>query len=189
MHGRHIVWNIKIHQKWALEGEKRLNCCLSSGQEQAFVNHLGLPRLLGHETGKTMSRLSKVEKWDITYTPKKRFFWEERRGITWRFGISLKDFKENDSLYYVTNKDGSEVFAVATAWPESELSFAKVDPVEGSEIFMLGYDQPLEWTVGDDGYTRIQIPDKLQDPENRPCDHAWTFRIKPVENYLAASKP
>jgi len=102
---------------------------------------------------------------------------------------SLKNYNENDSLYYVTNKDGSEVFAVATAWPGSELSFARIAPAEGSEIFMFGYDQPLEWSKGEDGYTRIVIPSELQEPENRPCNYAWTFRIKPAENYLPASVP
>jgi hypothetical protein len=43
---------------------------------------------------------------------------------------------------------------------------------------MLGYDKPLKWNYTGDGGVRIEIPDALQSPENRPCEYAWTFRFE-----------
>ncbi len=91
---------------------------------------------------------------------------------------SLKDYKEGVSTYYVTSKDGSEVFVVVTSWPGTELTFSKVSPADGTQIFMLGYEQPMEWTKNEDGIIKVELPDELQEPDNRPCDYAWTFRIE-----------
>ena len=92
---------------------------------------------------------------------------------------SLEDYKEGDHLYYVTNNDGTVVYAVATAWPGETLTFSKVTPADGSEIRLLGHDEPLEWVLDEDGKTVVQIPAALQDPANRPCKYAWTFRVEP----------
>ena len=92
---------------------------------------------------------------------------------------SVKDYQENDQLYFIANHDQTAIFAVATAWPGTTLSFSKVKPTESSEIRMLGYDQPLEWESDEGGMTIIQIPENLQYPQKRPCQYAWAFKILP----------
>ena len=48
-------------------------------------------------------------------------------------------------------------------------------PVKNSEVFLLGYDKPLEWENNGKGII-INIPKSLQN--NPPCQHAWTFTLK-----------
>jgi hypothetical protein len=43
-----------------------------------------------------------------------------------------------------------------------------------------GYDKPLKWQYTGDNHPRIriEIPDTLQTPENRPCKQARTFQFE-----------
>jgi alpha-L-fucosidase len=93
---------------------------------------------------------------------------------------SIKDFQENETIYFVSNNDATSLFVVATEWPGDKLTFSKIQIKEGSKVFMLGYDQPLEWSHENDGSSTIFIPAAFQDPNKRPCDHAWSFRVSPV---------
>ena len=62
-------------------------------------------------------------------------------------------------------------------WPGKELHLKKIGAEKRSEIRMLGYDKPLKW-VDANGEVTIKLPDKLKDESNRPCEHAWVFKIK-----------
>ncbi|HSH08779.1 MAG TPA: alpha-L-fucosidase [Oceanipulchritudo sp.] len=89
-------------------------------------------------------------------------------------------YSEGDSIRYTRSKDGRFIYAIALAWPGETLELTQVIPQSGSDIFMLGYDQPLDWST--DGNTlRIAMPALLQEPGARPCDYAWIFKI-PVPN-------
>jgi alpha-L-fucosidase len=85
-------------------------------------------------------------------------------------------WKENDVLFTQT-KDGKQVFAFVEKWPGTELTMESVIPERGSAVYLLGYDEPLQWSVTDKG-VKIDIPNSLQKPENRPCSHAWAFQIR-----------
>ena len=63
------------------------------------------------------------------------------------------------------------------AWPGKELFIPSVEPKKGSRIFMLGYDEPLDWTMTEAGL-KVSIPEELNDEDKRPCGYAWGFRIK-----------
>ena len=47
-----------------------------------------------------------------------------------------------------------------------------VNPVEGSEIVMLGSDTILPWRQDGEDVVIEALPDPL------PCDHAWTFKLQ-----------
>ena len=55
-------------------------------------------------------------------------------------------------------------------------------PEEGSEIYLLGYDRPLDWSFDTAGLT-ITLPEELQEESRRPCKYAYSFKIEggPVE--------
>ncbi len=89
---------------------------------------------------------------------------------------SLKDYKEGDSIYYVTDKSGETVYVVATDWPGETLRFSQWAPEAGAELTLLGYGA-LEWESGADG-TTVTIPQELQEESNRPCQYAWVFRFR-----------
>jgi hypothetical protein len=39
----------------------------------------------------------------------------------------------------------------------------------------------LQWKFDSATGTTIALPENLQQPSNRPCDHAWTLKIEPAE--------
>jgi len=86
-------------------------------------------------------------------------------------------YEEGDSLRY-TWTGGEEVFAVSLRWPGRELSLDRIEPTAGSEIHLLGYEEPLPWTYEVGSGLTIRLPRALEDREARPCDHAWVFRIR-----------
>ncbi|MDR3246919.1 MAG: hypothetical protein LBT50_10895, partial [Prevotellaceae bacterium] len=85
-------------------------------------------------------------------------------------------WKESD-IYFTRSKDHKQVFAFTEKWPGREILIPTVTPQKGSKVYMFGYEKPLKWTVTPNG-VKIEIPETLQSPENRPCDHAWGFRFE-----------
>ena len=86
-------------------------------------------------------------------------------------------YEDGDAIRY-TWPGGDHVYAVSLGWPGRELTLNHVKPAPGSEIHMLGYDEPLSWTFDDGAGLSISIPDALQDEGARPCEHAFVFRIQ-----------
>jgi alpha-L-fucosidase len=56
--------------------------------------------------------------------------------------------------------------------PEAPVIIPGLTPAEGSEVFMLGSDTPLDWKLDGPDLVIESLPDSL------PCDHAWTYKIK-----------
>ena len=88
-----------------------------------------------------------------------------------------KPFREGETIYYTRSKDNRFVYVIRTTWPGERLELMHVSPKEGSEIFLKGFEIPLNWNIEGD-VTIIEIPEILNDIANRPCDYAWSFRIE-----------
>jgi len=82
-------------------------------------------------------------------------------------------FGEGEDVRFTMSKDSSHVFVFALEWPGEVLSLQSVSVNAGSEIVMLGSEEPLDWSLDDDGL-HIQVRQELRSV----CSHAWTFRIK-----------
>jgi alpha-L-fucosidase len=93
----------------------------------------------------------------------------------------LWDHYEDGEAIRYTYTGGDHLYAVSLGWPGTQLVLSKVEPADGSEIYMLGYDEPLEWTfeadVGEAGLLTISLPEALQEEDVRPCNHAFVFKI------------
>jgi alpha-L-fucosidase len=87
-------------------------------------------------------------------------------------------WSEGESMRYTRTKDRESVYAIALHWPERELLLTTVKPRPGSSIRMLGYPNPLPWTLDSARGLSIAIPTELQDPAHRPCDFVWCFKIE-----------
>jgi alpha-L-fucosidase len=80
------------------------------------------------------------------------------------------------TIRYTRSKDSATVYAIALEWPGAQLSLQAVAPAPQSEVYLLGYPQPLPWTHKD-GVTTVALPAALQEASARPCNHAWMFRF------------
>ena len=74
---------------------------------------------------------------------------------------------------------GNSLYAVMLDWPEggsvtvkSLGTGAKTPAAKIGNVRLLGHSTPIRWTQGSDGLV-------LQLPDEKPCDHAFVFRIDP----------
>jgi alpha-L-fucosidase len=95
------------------------------------------------------------------------------------------DWKEGDAIRFTRTKDGRFIYAISLRWPGEKLVLKSVHPRPGSEITMLGLNTPLPWHSDNAGLV-IELPARLQDPANRPCVQAYTFKIEDGDPHVKA---
>jgi alpha-L-fucosidase len=88
------------------------------------------------------------------------------------------DWAEGQSVRYTRSKDRRFVYAILTAWPGAQVVLKSVRPKAGSSVGLLGSDAQLQWHFDADRGATIALPENLQQPINRPCEHAWTLKIE-----------
>ncbi len=86
-------------------------------------------------------------------------------------------WKEGEAIRYTRSKDRKTVYAIIRGWPGQQLRLKSVEPVHGTDIFMLGYSKPLDWSYDKINGLDISLPPELQDMTKRPCRFAWSFKI------------
>ncbi|MHC4324562.1 MAG: alpha-L-fucosidase, partial [Planctomycetota bacterium] len=94
------------------------------------------------------------------------------------FVMGGTDKWEYGSLRFTRKKE--YLYAIDLEKPTAPLIIPDLEPLQGSEIIMLGSDKPLKWHMEEDedeederGNLVIEeIPDPL------PCDYAWSFKIQ-----------
>ncbi|GJQ64065.1 MAG: hypothetical protein SCALA702_31180 [Melioribacteraceae bacterium] len=86
---------------------------------------------------------------------------------------------QNDgyNVRYTIKKDSSAVYAFTYEWPKNKLNLLQIKPDTGSEIYLLGYDKPLEWEFIDREGTIIHIPAEIRDEFRFPETAAYGFKI------------
>jgi alpha-L-fucosidase len=97
----------------------------------------------------------------------------------WQSG-TMRFTQKGDYLYAI--ELGNEVLEMEEAHlyedskiPEAPFTIPGVEALEGSEIIILGSDEPLPWKQKGDNLIIEELPEQL------PCDHAWAFKIKVLE--------
>jgi alpha-L-fucosidase len=86
-----------------------------------------------------------------------------------------KVFREGANVWFTSSKAGNLVYAITIGWPGREFTTNSVRAVQGSKVFMLGVENPLDWRQ--DGHALvIEIPQSTA--ENKPCQHAYVFKIQ-----------
>ena len=94
-------------------------------------------------------------------------------------------FSEEHEVVYTgqdvrfTTKDGV-LYAICLGWPRDHVTLNSVGPLvyesEIRSVTMLGHEGPLRWRYSPVGLT-------IDVPEDRPCEHAYTFRIERGEPF------
>ncbi|NIM18320.1 MAG: alpha-L-fucosidase [Candidatus Aminicenantes bacterium] len=85
-------------------------------------------------------------------------------------------YEEGNHIRFACSKDRETVYVFLLKWPGKEIRVKSIKAKKNSKIFMLGNDTSLKWIQQGEELV-IQIPKALQSPQNRPCQHAWTFLI------------
>lgn len=83
-------------------------------------------------------------------------------------------FGEGDAVRFTRSRNGDALYVFSLEWPGSDLLVESINIEAGSEVTLLGDDEPLDWSSGSDGL-RIHLPQRLREV----TDFAWTFRIRP----------
>ncbi len=88
-----------------------------------------------------------------------------------------KVFREGKNVWFTSSKDCRYVYAISIGWPGETFTTQAVQAAKGSQIMMLGVNQPLVWRQ--DGSTlSVTIPPSVVN--HKPCQQAFAFKI-PVE--------
>jgi alpha-L-fucosidase len=95
-----------------------------------------------------------------------------RKGTLW---------SEGDTVRFTRSKDRRFVYAILTEWPGAQVTLKTIRPRDGSRVGLLGSQTELSWKFDSAVGTNISLPENLQMPGNRPCEHAWTLKIEPSE--------
>ena len=95
------------------------------------------------------------------------------------YGTRTYSTNSEGDVRYTCSKNSKIVYAITTIWPGDKLELKSVEPKSGSNIYLLGKEEPLKWSYDrTKGLTTVLIPDNLQKESNRPCKYAYTFRIE-----------
>jgi alpha-L-fucosidase len=88
------------------------------------------------------------------------------------------DYAEGDHVRFTRSKDRRWVYVIMTEWPGREIILTSLRPTNGSTITMLGSEAKIGWSTDAARGTIIRLPDNLQDPAHRPCEHAWILKVQ-----------
>lgn len=88
-----------------------------------------------------------------------------------------RDVWKEESIYFTRTKNNKTIYSFFEEWPGNEIVLKSVQPKNRSKIYLLGYNKPLKWKMLENGGVKIEIPEELQSPENRPCKYAWGLCI------------
>jgi alpha-L-fucosidase len=81
-----------------------------------------------------------------------------------------------ENVFYTRSKDNTITYAITEGWPGESLFVDYVMAKHGSDVYLLGYDQPLDWKQTEKGIV-IKLPEEMQNEEHRPCKQAFAFKI------------
>ncbi len=85
-----------------------------------------------------------------------------------------KVYQERKDIWFTSSKDGRTVYAISLKWPGKQLAVRSVQPVRGSQVFMLGVQKPLPWRQQGDVLV-VDIPAEVA--EHKPCRQAYAFKF------------
>ncbi len=81
---------------------------------------------------------------------------------------------QDQHIRFTQSKNGKNVYAICTRWPEKTLAINSVYLEQNAQITMLGCSANIPW-VHKDGHVHLTVPESVRN--NKPCDHAWVFKL------------
>jgi alpha-L-fucosidase len=87
------------------------------------------------------------------------------------------DYQEGEDIRFTKKKGESTYYGITLKAPQGQLNFKSLKPEDGSEVYLLGYDQPLEWSYDETSGLTITVPSEA----GSNVDFAWVFKISGQE--------
>ena len=81
------------------------------------------------------------------------------------------------NVFYTQSTDGRYTYAISLKRPKKEILLSKVRARQGTQIKLLGFDQPLSWTNFPWGLT-IRIPKAIEEDPDFKNELAWAFKFE-----------
>lgn len=88
-------------------------------------------------------------------------------------------FKQGESVRYTKKKDSPSIYAVSLEKPKATIVLDYVQPTENSQIFMLGYNQPLNYQFSEKDGLVIYVTENALSSVGE--SYAYAFKIKGEE--------
>ncbi len=96
-------------------------------------------------------------------------------------GLNARYRSQWQTVAYTRNH--GNFYAIAMDWPGAELQLTTPRPGKDSEVRLLGLDRDLPWTWSNG---RLTIDTSSIGINDLPCQHAWTFKMRPASSYYSA---
>ena len=85
------------------------------------------------------------------------------------------NFKQGESLRYTKKKGESVYYGVSFEAPGEAINLQYLKPDEGSDVYLLGHDEPLNWEFSQENGLTIDIPAEVRNDEK--FSPAWVFKV------------
>ena len=91
------------------------------------------------------------------------------------------DYKQGEHIRYTRKKGEAVFYGIVLEAPQSKITLKNLKPAAGSAVYMLGYEQPLQWTYDDNQGLTINVPAGA----GSGTEHAWVFKVQGEERNIA----
>ena len=85
-------------------------------------------------------------------------------------------YKQGEDIRFTSKDDGATLYAISLKKPGKKLTLEGINPLEGSDIQLLGSNMKLTWSMEGNDLV-ISHPEAL----SSDLQHAWTYKIKLAE--------
>lgn len=86
------------------------------------------------------------------------------------------NFKQGETIRYTWKKGKPIYYGISLEEPGQSVNLRYLEPEEGSEVYLLGYDVPLDWEYNGDEGLIIEVPDEAR--EDQKVSPAWVFKVE-----------
>nr|WP_277487739.1 alpha-L-fucosidase C-terminal domain-containing protein [Catalinimonas alkaloidigena] len=83
------------------------------------------------------------------------------------------EYKQGESIRFTKKKGEPTYYGILLEAPQAKVNFTRLKPEEGSDVYLLGYGQPLDWNYDEANGLSISVPSQAA----TNVDFAWVFKI------------
>ena len=91
-----------------------------------------------------------------------------------------KNYKQGEDIRFTKKKGEKTVYAISLVKPQTDFLLKTIEPDQGSKIYLLGHEEPLQWKFIEKKGLIINIPVKVLNTWKSDT-YAWTFKISGKE--------